>query len=98
MDDLTTKRRFDSQATWVINVLGLFYDMLFMVVCTSRHSHMPGRLVQELNVCTVDPRHCMTDLDNWIEEVGYIHISNLCKLSFVLETFMRVTLQQYTLY
>ena len=28
MDDLTNKLSFDSQATWVIDVLGLFFDML----------------------------------------------------------------------
>ena len=53
MDDLTTERRFNSQAMRVIDMLGLFYDILFMVVCTTRYSQMPGRLVQELNVCTV---------------------------------------------
>ena len=29
-------------------------DLLFVVVCTTRHWHTSGRLVQELNVCTVD--------------------------------------------
>ena len=28
--DLTTERSFDSQATWVIDVLGLVFDMLSM--------------------------------------------------------------------
>ena len=32
MDDFTTERSFDSQATWVIDVLGLFFDMLYMGV------------------------------------------------------------------
>ena len=27
MDDLITERSFDSQAMWVIDVLGLFFDM-----------------------------------------------------------------------
>ena len=54
MDDLTTERSFDSQATWVIDVLDLFHDMLSMNVCATRHWHTFGRLVQELNVCTVD--------------------------------------------
>ena len=54
MDDLTTKRSFDSQAAWVIDVLGLFFDMLSMSVCTIGHWQTYGRLVQELNVdCTV---------------------------------------------
>ena len=45
-DDLTTERSFDSQATWVIDVLGLFFDMLSMVVLKTRHWQMSGRLVQ----------------------------------------------------
>ena len=46
--DLTTERSFDSQATWVIDMLGLFFDMLSMDVCTIRHRQTSGRLVQEL--------------------------------------------------
>ena len=53
MDDLTTDRSCDSQATWVIDVLDLFLDMLPMGVCTSRHWRTSGRLVQELDACTV---------------------------------------------
>ena len=34
MDDPTTERGFDWQATWVIYVLSLFFDMLSMDVCT----------------------------------------------------------------
>ena len=47
MDDLTTERSFDS----FIDVLGLYFDMLSMGVCT-RFWQTSGRLVQELNVCT----------------------------------------------
>ena len=54
MDDLKTERSFDSQATWIINVLGLFFDMLPIGVCTTGHLQTSGRLVQELNICTVD--------------------------------------------
>ena len=50
MDDLTNERSFDSQATWVIDVLGLLFDM---AVCITRHWQTSGRLMQELNVCTV---------------------------------------------
>ena len=53
MHDLTTECSFDAQATWVIDVLGLFIDMPSMVVCTTRHWETSGRLVQEINVCTV---------------------------------------------
>ena len=38
---------FDSQATWVIDVLGLFFDMLSMDLTTYNQA-----LVLELNVCT----------------------------------------------
>ena len=37
IDDLTTERSFSSQATWVIDVLGLFFDMLSMVVFKNMH-------------------------------------------------------------
>ena len=54
MDDLKTERSFSSQATWVIDVLGLFFDMLSMgVFKENRLWQTSGRLVQELNVCTV---------------------------------------------
>ena len=43
----------DSQGTWVVAVLGVFLDMLSRGVCTARHWQTSGRLVQELNVCTV---------------------------------------------
>ena len=34
-------------------MFGLFVDELAMTVCTTRHWRTSGRLVQELNVCTV---------------------------------------------
>ena len=52
MDDPTTERIFDSQATWVIDVLWYFLT-LSMGVCTTRHWQTSGRLVQELNVCNI---------------------------------------------
>ena len=52
LDDISTERNFDSLATWIIDVL-CFFDMLSMGVCSTRHRETPGRLVQELNVCTV---------------------------------------------
>ena len=52
MDDLTVERSFDLQATRVIDVLDLFFDMLSM------HWRRTGRLVQELNVCTVASHVC----------------------------------------
>ena len=53
MDDLTTERCSDSQPTWAIDVLSLFFDMLSMGVCTNRYWQTSGVLVQELNVCAV---------------------------------------------
>ena len=53
MEDLATESSFDWQATGIIAMLGLFLDMLSMVVCTTRHWQTSGRLVQELNICTV---------------------------------------------
>ena len=53
MDDLITECSFDLQATWVIDVLDLFHDMISMNVCATRQWHTSGRLVQELNACTV---------------------------------------------
>ena len=50
-DDLETEGSFDSQATWVIDLLGLL--LLSMGVNTTRHWQTYGRLLQELNVCTV---------------------------------------------
>ena len=53
MDDLITERSFDSQAKLVIDVLGLLFVMLSMVVCTNKHWQTSGRLVQELISRTV---------------------------------------------
>ena len=55
MEDFTTGGSFDLQATytWVIDVLGLFFDMLSINARTTRHWETPSWLVQELNVCTV---------------------------------------------
>ena len=51
--DLTTDCGFDSQTTRVIVVLGLFFDRLSMGVCITGHCQTSGRLVLELNGCTV---------------------------------------------
>ena len=51
MDDLTAECSFDSQASWVIDVLGL--SMSSMSVGTTKHWPTNGRLEQELNACTV---------------------------------------------
>ena len=54
MDDLTTERKVDLQAQWVIYLLGLFFDLLSMGVWTTRHCmQTSGRSVQKWNVCTV---------------------------------------------
>ena len=41
------------QATWVTDVLGISVDMLPMSDSTIKHWQTSGRLVQELNACTV---------------------------------------------
>ena len=50
MRAVKTERNFDLQATWVIDVPGLFFDMFSMGVCTTRHWEVSGRPVQELHV------------------------------------------------
>ena len=52
-DGLTFEHDFDSQATGVIDVLGLYSAMLSTGVYTTRHWQTTGRLLQELNVCSV---------------------------------------------
>ena len=42
MDDFTTEHSFDLQAMWVIDVLGLFFAMVIIGVCTIRHRHTSG--------------------------------------------------------
>ena len=37
IDDLSTKRTFDLQATWVSDVLGVLFDIVSTGVCTTRH-------------------------------------------------------------
>ena len=56
MDYLQIERRFILLASYVkaIDVLGSFFNMLSVGFCTTRHWQTSGRLVQELNVCTVD--------------------------------------------
>ena len=51
MNDLTTERSFDSQATCVIDVLGLFFTY-YQWVFEQPDMQTSDRLVQELNVCT----------------------------------------------
>ena len=53
MDDITTECSFDSQATRVIDVLGLFFDMLSVGVCTTMCWQASDGLVRELNIRTV---------------------------------------------
>ena len=55
IDDLTTGRSFELQATLTVDVIGIFFDMISMAVCaTILNMQRSGRLVQESNVCTVD--------------------------------------------
>ena len=54
-DEIKTESNFDSQATCtrVLDVLDLFVDLLSMGVCTTKNWQTSSRLVQKLNVCTV---------------------------------------------
>ena len=53
---------YDLQAMWVVDVqMAYFCDILSMGVCTTRHWKTSGRLVQELNVCTVQHVECTFD-------------------------------------
>ena len=84
MDDLTTERSFNSPATWVSGVLGLLFDMLPMDVCTTRHCQASGRLLQEINVCTVNTKNASTNaLSRKTDSVGIIRLeeySFCCRL------------------
>ena len=53
MDDLTIERSFDKQTTWVIDVLGLLLLTCYPWLFRTRHWQTPGRVVQEVIVCTV---------------------------------------------
>ena len=49
-NDLTTDRSVNSQATWVIDVLGLFFDMLSMGYYTTRLWQTFTRIMQESDI------------------------------------------------
>ena len=51
------------KATWVIGLLGLYFDMCMypMGVCTTRHGQTPSRFLQELNICT----DCCNSYKQW---------------------------------
>ena len=52
---------------------GLFFDMLSMGVCTTRHWQTSSRLVQELNVCTVHIS-VLTDLGVAVSIRGFLTV------------------------
>ena len=51
-----------------LTCLAYFFDMLSMGVCATRHWQMSGRLVQELNVCTVQFTHFLLQ---WCKRPDY---------------------------
>ena len=53
MNYIITEPIFDSQATWVIDVHGVFLDKFSMCIFT-REFQAFNRLVQELNICNVE--------------------------------------------
>ena len=79
--DVTAKRTFDSQATWVIDVLG-FFDMLSMGVCTTRHRQTSGRLVQDSIVC----------IDNYLTIATYTvcYQHGICMVILFLVSFVNL--------
>ena len=61
----------------IIDVLGLFLDMLSMGVYTTRHWQTSGRLVQELNIFTVGDRRMRALIFVYIiEKVAHAHAQN----------------------
>ena len=74
MDDLTTERSFDSQGTWISDGLVLIFDdMIYNGVCSTSHWQTSGRLMQELNVCTV-------------YEIRYVQLLTFCHtMSFLFK-------------
>ena len=84
---LATERRFDSQATWVIAVLGLLvFGILSMCVCTARHWQRSGRFVQKLNVrlVVVSIEWLPTLMSVWSKALSLTAscLSPLCKGSY----------------
>ena len=80
MDGLTIKRNSDLQDTWVIDVLDLAFHMLSMCVCKTRQWQTYGRLVQELNACTVHTCiHTYIDPIDAGVQVGYYISTSLAK-------------------
>ena len=53
VDDRAAKHGFDSKLRWPLMCLAYFFDIQSICVYTTRHWQTSGRLVQELNVCTV---------------------------------------------
>ena len=73
IDDLTTERSFDLLATRVIDVLGLFFDvMLHTGVCTTKHLQTPGRPMQALNVFTVQHGKFSGSMAIWTYKTVYM--------------------------
>ena len=62
-EDLTIEHSFDSQVTWVIDVLGLYFDMLSMGVRTTRHWRRPVDWSRnEMSVLYLHSLHIVTSL------------------------------------
>ena len=85
MDDLITERSFDSQAPRSLMCLAYFFDTLSLGICTNRHWQASSRLMQEINVCTVDSGSSMNDLEIWNfwhELCHFCIVNSLNKSSF----------------
>ena len=80
MCDFKTTRTFVSKDMWVIGVLRLFFELLSTSVFTTRHLQTSGRLVHELNVCTVLINECVF-VDMKLSSSGLQESSNIYKIN-----------------
>ena len=78
MDDLTTERSFDSQATCVMHVLGLSFDMF------STSFNNKALVDVRLTGAEIKCRYCSANLNN-IDARGDISVSLFCFVVLVYD-------------
>ena len=66
MDELTTERTLICKLRGSFMRLAYLFDMLAICVCATRHFQAPGRLGQELNVCTVEHEYSIIERYEYI--------------------------------
>ena len=78
MDTITTEHSFVSKATYGIYMLVLFFiNILSKGVCTIMHWQTSGRLVQELNICTVGILSGVFEASLTVYFMSFLHLSGL---------------------